>query len=461
MASMKALVALVCLLLVSPALATDGSGSGSGSGDSKYHFNASFSSHDFIRRCVVFAFVWVGEEGGVWLFFFFCLFDSPSLSLGSESVSLTLAACDCLPCEVCVNGVCEVAPQGHVCAESQGPCEVNATCDGSTRICARAFRPLGHICRSSTGGCDQADVCTGDNETCPDNVRLAGEICRNSSAPCEEDALCDGSTTTCPANEVSTIGKFCGLSQGPCEANATCSGLSVLCPRVFLDASAVCRAASGSCDEDDLCSGSSPECTETVKPSAFECRSSTGPCEQPANCDGSTKDCPANLFVPGGVVCDSRCDVNYTCSGSSVSCPSSPAPCSSHGSCSVNTCVCSTGFSGPTCDRYCAVCSCLPTALFLSRRVRACDPLESFFHPYLFISLLHGHLGPCGVREMILYLDERIVLPLSPLTHSFAAVATHPFFCRCRHSPILLPLSPLTHSFAVVATHPFFCRCRH
>src|SRR5947207_2012003 len=88
-------------------------------------------------------------------------------------------------------------------------------------------------------------------------------------------------------------------------------------------AGTVCRASAGVCDVQETCTGSSVTCPNDAKSTAV-CRASAGICDVAESCDGVGNNCPADGFVAAGTTCRAAagvCDVDEKCTGSSASCP--------------------------------------------------------------------------------------------------------------------------------------------
>ena len=55
-------------------------------------------------------------------------------------------------------------------------------------------------------------------------------MCAESDGPCELDAVCTGESADCPNKEFVAAGTVCDEADGPCELDAVCSGDSAECP---------------------------------------------------------------------------------------------------------------------------------------------------------------------------------------------------------------------------------------
>jgi hypothetical protein len=101
----------------------------------------------------------------------------------------------------CAAGKCErvSAPQGTVCRQGAGACDVAEICMGS--VCpADTFKAANVECRRAIAACDNPEYCTGKDATCPvDAVRPKGALCRSASnVACDEPEYCDGTAVMCP-----------------------------------------------------------------------------------------------------------------------------------------------------------------------------------------------------------------------------------------------------------------------
>lgn len=254
-----------------------------------------------------------------------------------------------------------VKSAGTVCATSQGPCDSDAVCDGSTNVCpATPKKPSTTICSASRGPCEANAYCTGNSPYCTTRLLLGPTTkCGNSLGPCDRDHFCSGTSISCPATNYTSSGTVCNAATpGTCEQSATCSGSSATCPaKTVKAAGVVCNAASGGCQNNAVCDGSSSTCpTRTLKPNATLCSAAGGSCALDSFCDGSNPACPAKVFLPSTTICDPStgpCQGNTFCTGSSAVCPPkiynasgticdpSSGPCETNGTCSGSSSTCS------------------------------------------------------------------------------------------------------------------------
>lgn len=117
----------------------------------------------------------------------------------------------------CGNGIVEEGEDCD-CGGEEG-CGNNACCDAST-------------CKFTSGA-----KCDDSNGRCCQNCQLlpAKTICRASNGDCDLQEVCDGSTSTCPANRAVADGKSCKAADGSTLACASgqCTSRSQQCKDVF------------------------------------------------------------------------------------------------------------------------------------------------------------------------------------------------------------------------------------
>jgi hypothetical protein len=145
--------------------------------------------------------------------------------------------------ESCCTVTCQLRGAGQVCRPSQGVCDVEDVCNGSSGACAdvKSTAP----CRSAVGACDVAESCNGLANDCPADAKSTA-VCRAAVNGCDVAESCDGVADWCPADGVQSDGT-------PCSDNDVCSdgdlcGAGVCEPGPPLD-----------CDDSDPCTADSCE----------------------------------------------------------------------------------------------------------------------------------------------------------------------------------------------------------
>lgn len=125
----------------------------------------------------------------------------------------------------CVDGVCCSSPSCGVCG----------TCGSGQCAPKQAGQPCGN---APAGDCDAQDVCNGvDADACPDEKYGADHVCRPSEGLCDAEERCDGTSSACGPN-VFKLGQPCtgvpgqcssvckdGLAVCPGDGDADCDGL--------------------------------------------------------------------------------------------------------------------------------------------------------------------------------------------------------------------------------------------
>jgi hypothetical protein len=219
-----------------------------------------------------------------------------------------------------------------VCRVSGGPCDPEERCSGTSVSCpANAWQPSTFVCRDAAGPCDLAENCTGSSAACPTNrFRPATDTCRSATGDCDLAENCTGSSAPCPADAVRSSSFVCRVaSPGGCDVAENCDGVNKPCP---VDAvrpnTFVCRAEEpGGCDVRERCDGVSKACpSDAVRSDSYVCRAEEpGGCDVEETCDGSTKTCPGDAVRPDTYECRAEepggCDVRERCDGSTKTCP--------------------------------------------------------------------------------------------------------------------------------------------
>jgi len=278
-------------------------------------------------------------------------------------------------------------PAGTVCRASQGACDIQETCTGSSASCpSDAFLPSATVCRTSGGVCDVQETCTGSSASCPadafqpastpctdDGNPCTDDVCNgsgaclnaNNTAPCEDGLFCNGADTCSGGSCSAHAGSTCAGADGDGDCSESCSDSSPGCTNpdpegavcddgVFCNGPDRCSAGSCSvhlgnpCVDGGICGDDCNEAADNCfDPAGTVCRASQGACDIQETCTGSSTACPANAFLPSTTVCRTSggvCDVQETCTGSSASCPADtfqPAstPCTDDGNpCTDDVC---------------------------------------------------------------------------------------------------------------------------
>ncbi len=236
----------------------------------------------------------------------------------------TWGACPCGGGSVCVPGARRTLSCGSGCGTETD------TCDSCGQWSPGACRAVtgGTVCRASAGPCQLAATCNGSSTTCPANAyRAASYKCRSALGSCQYDAYCTGASAACPASQYVAAGTVCASASDVCENNATCTGSSAYCP------------------------------TKTDKPATTLCRPSAGSCQKDAYCTGSSAACPPNQDDPAGSLCQAAttCTNASYCTGSSATCPAS-----THRGCSPGATQACNTYGTQSCSSSCAWenCSC-------------------------------------------------------------------------------------------------------
>jgi hypothetical protein len=232
-------------------------------------------------------------------------------------------------------------PNGAVCKQANGDCDVDDTCDGSSQTCAEKFRPTTYVCNSKNDDCGDEQTCTGSSTNCPPRpVRPNTHVCRPAVGSgvrhsrqvrwlhihvprCEAAARFRLSRQRDRLRRSRDVRRLFGQlphrqqsstklrvpliqrslrPRGRCAmVSANACGPDVLHPRGY-----VCRDKAGPCDVADQCPGGDSQCPPDAKEVInTPCNPSKGICDVPELCDGSSNLCPADEFRPASanIVC--------------------------------------------------------------------------------------------------------------------------------------------------------------
>lgn len=102
----------------------------------------------------------------------------------------------------------------YPCIESEGVCVTN--CDPSLQFC---------------------------NGQCAYNYRSSGIVCFASQGPCQEDAICTGSSPFCPLPAYKNNTIMCMAANGPCALDSYCDGVQAPCIPSYQPDTYVCETA--------------------------------------------------------------------------------------------------------------------------------------------------------------------------------------------------------------------------
>lgn len=132
---------------------------------------------------------------------------------------------DCQACSTeagaATDGTCgAIADQNDasaiVCRASVGPCDVEETCDHTSRVCpANALAGTDVECRPAQHPiCDTAEFCTGSVAQCPQDVVAAADLSCDDGSACTGTEACDGEGACVSTNAVQ-----CASDGNPCTVD--------------------------------------------------------------------------------------------------------------------------------------------------------------------------------------------------------------------------------------------------
>ncbi|MDO8630862.1 MAG: hypothetical protein Q7R41_10245, partial [Phycisphaerales bacterium] len=198
--------------------------------------------------------------------------------------------------------------------------------------CTSTPSPAGSPCGDPRdSACDNPDTCDGTG-TCRANLEPAGTVCRPTEGPCDIEETCDGKSPDCPPDLFEPDTTECRPTQGECDVAELCGGAGPDCPPDELaPARSACGDPTDSdCDNPDTCDGLGT-CAQNLKPSFTVCRTAAGACDIAEFCTGANRDCPLEAFAPDGTACadDGNECTSDTCESGQCTHPSRPpgAPC--------------------------------------------------------------------------------------------------------------------------------------
>lgn len=197
------------------------------------------------------------------------------------------------------------------CASNADCSSLNTACaDGvcnAQHLCEQQFKSDQTVCRPSQGLCDLEETCTGSSAACPADVKST-DICRDVAGDCDVVETCDGQSNDCPADS-------------------------------FLPNTVQCRASAGECDLAEYCTGQSATCVNDVKSTAL-CRRSTGQCDVDEYCDDQNNNCPVDVKAKLSTPCDDGlwCSETDHCDGDGNCVKLTDRDCSANNTCGIATC---------------------------------------------------------------------------------------------------------------------------
>ena len=158
------------------------------------------------------------------------------------------------------SNVCQIesgwscSSQPSVCTRLCGNGVINPgeQCDGGS--CCNldcTFKSSSTICRVSQGICDTQEACTGTSASCPADLKLTS-ICRASIGICDISEYCNGVSNDCPTNGFSPSTTICRPSTGECDITEKCTGINASCPTNSFNSSGT-SCSGGICDGSGTC----------------------------------------------------------------------------------------------------------------------------------------------------------------------------------------------------------------
>src|SRR2546427_486447 len=187
----------------------------------------------------------------------------PSSSCGSDTVEPAGTGCtdDDYPCttDVC-NGSVSAPACTHPNKANGTTCDDGLFCNGADSCSAGVCTHSGDPC---AGGPECDNSCNEAADNCH-TAAANGTACRAAAGPCDVAATCTGTSGACPVDGFASASTSCtGASQGGvCDNDAAdhCTGTGNACVDVFQTASYTCRASAGQCDVAETCTGTSGVC---------------------------------------------------------------------------------------------------------------------------------------------------------------------------------------------------------
>lgn len=272
----------------------------------------------------------------------------------------------------CVDGVCCDESCGasdptdcHACSVSAG-----ATMDGTCTALA-----AGVVCRAAVGDCDLDETCDGTSRACPPDARAGSDrICRPAVSVCDMEERCDGSLSTCPPDEHVPDGTLCSDAltcngDEACSAGTCAVGSPVDCDDDDACTTDACAEPGGcshteiagccrvdlDCDDADVCTADRCDAHACVHEAVTGCCRSDLDCDDADVCTRDTCDvasgacvheeasgcCRADSECDDGNACtDDRCDASGACiHDTRASCCRADSECDDGDACTMDRCM--------------------------------------------------------------------------------------------------------------------------
>jgi MYXO-CTERM domain-containing protein len=169
-----------------------------------------------------------------------------------------------------------------------------------------------------------ADVGWAISGACGDGARDEGEQCDSGADNGTARSSC---AVTCIDSGKPTCGNGVIAGNEQCDEGAA-NGTPFSCCSAsctLKKAGSTCRPLAGDCDIEETCSGTSVVCPpDTWRAAGTICRPVAGVCDVAEQCPGDGPGCPEDLVLVGGPPCRAsmgRCDPPEFCDASSAGCP--------------------------------------------------------------------------------------------------------------------------------------------
>src|SRR5207249_3839139 len=116
------------------------------------------------------------------------------------------------------------------CRSATGECDLAEDCPGNGPTCpADSKKKIGRASSRDGNPCT-LDQCNGTSVTCQHPAGNAGATCRAAAGPCDVPATCTGTSTTCPADGFESSSVECRSATGECDLAENCPGNGPTCP---------------------------------------------------------------------------------------------------------------------------------------------------------------------------------------------------------------------------------------